>query len=209
MSDSTSLLLFMTAALALNVTPGPDMMYIVARSSAEGTRAGVVSALGIAAGSLVHLAAIVLGLASLLEAVPVAYDVVRYIGAAYLIFLGVRAILERQAAGAEAKVERAKLGRVFRQGAVTNILNPKVALFFAAFLPQFANPEQGSVAVQLIILGLLFNLSGTTVNLIVAYAAGRAGQSVRDRLGPAGLIRKFSGAVFILLGLRIALQRRG
>ena len=209
MVDSTSLLLFLTAGLALNLTPGPDLLYVIARSSAEGTRAGVVSALGIAVGSLVHLSAVVLGLASLLEAVPLAYDVVRYTGAAYLIYLGARALLAPAEAEGSPTIQRASLGRVFRQGVVTNVLNPKVALFFAAFLPQFASPENGSVVAQLVTLGLLFNVSGTTVNLLVAYAAGRAGERVRSRLGPAAVWRRVTGTVFLLLGLRLALQRRG
>ena len=137
MPETESLLIFLGATLALNVTPGPDMLYVIARSTAEGTRAGVVSAFGIAAGTLVHLAAVALGLAALLEAVPLAYEVVRYAGAAFLIYLGVRALLSREAPTAGPVVARDSLGRIFRQGVVTNVLNPKVALFFAAFpLPQ-------------------------------------------------------------------------
>ena len=209
MPETESLLIFLGATLALNVTPGPDMLYVIARSTAEGTRAGVVSAFGIAAGTLVHLAAVALGLAALLEAVPLAYEVVRYAGAAFLLYLGVRALLSREAPTAGPVVARDSLGRIFRQGVVTNVLNPKVALFFAAFLPQFASPEHGSVLLQLVVLGLMFDLSGTTVNLLVAWGAGSAGDRVRTRLGPATAWRRFTGLVFIGLGLRLALQRRG
>lgn len=208
MPDAASLLLFLGATLALNITPGPDMLYIIARSSGEGTRAGVVSTFGIAAGALVHLAAVVLGLATLLETVPLAYELIRYAGAAYLIYLGLRALLSRGEHLRDAVVEHASLGRIFRQGIVTNVLNPKVALFFAAFLPQFASPDRGNVVVQLVVLGLLFNCSGTMVNLLVAYTAGHAGARVRRHLGPAGLWQKLTGAVFIGLGLRLALHRR-
>src|SRR5687768_7435106 len=114
MFETPSLLLFLGATLALNVTPGPDMLYVIARSGGEGTRAGIVSALGIAAGTLVHLAAIVLGMASLLEAVPVAYEVVRYAGSAYLVYLGVKLLLSRARAASGPMVERASLGRIFR-----------------------------------------------------------------------------------------------
>lgn len=169
----------------------------------------MVSSFGIAAGTLAHLVAVVLGLAALLYAVPLAYAVVRYAGAAYLIYLGVRALLSRAGSGAGVVVERASLRTVFCQGVVTNVLNPKVALFFAAFLPQFASPARGSVLVQLVVLGLLFNLSGTTVHLLVALAAGRAGAGVRRHLGPTGLWQRLTGLVFIGLGLRLALQRRG
>jgi threonine/homoserine/homoserine lactone efflux protein len=204
--EASSLLLFLAATLALNVTPGPDMLYVVARGSGEGTRAGVVSAFGIATGTLVHLAAVALGLASLLAAVPLAYDAVRYAGAAYLIYLGLKALLTRGATTAS-RLSRTTLGQIYRQGVVTNVLNPKVALFFAAFLPQFADPARGPVLGQLVLLGLLFNLSGTTVNLIVAVAAGRAGEHLRERLGPAGPMRRITGVIFLGLGLRLALQR--
>lgn len=209
MPDIQNLLLFMGATLALNLTPGPDMLYVIARSSGEGTRAGVVSSFGIAAGSLVHLAAVTLGVATLLQTVPLAFEVVRYAGAAYLVYLGMRALLRRGGDAGGAVVERASLGRIFRQGVVTNVLNPKVALFFAAFLPQFATPARGSVVVQLVFLGLLFNVSGTTVNLLVAYAAGRAGDRFRRRLGPTSVWQRLTGVVFIGLGVRLALQRRG
>lgn len=130
----------MAAALALNLTPGPDMLYVIARSTAERRRAGVISALGIGVGTLVHITALTLGLSALLAAVPVAYDVVRYAGAAYLIYLGVRAIVRPPALGGDVAIERASLWAVFRQGVITNVLNPKVALFFLAFLPQFVDP---------------------------------------------------------------------
>lgn len=206
MPELSSLLLFLGATFALNVTPGPDMLYVLARASGEGVRAGVVSTLGISTGTLVHLVAVALGLASLLAAVPLAYDVVRYAGAAYLIYLGLRALLTRGPASAT-RLPRARLGQIYRQGVVTNVLNPKVALFFAAFLPQFADPARGPVLGQLVLLGLLFNISGTTVLLAVAVAAGRAGAHLRERLGPAGTMRRVTGAIFLLLGLRLAFQR--
>lgn len=208
MPDTTSLLLFLAAGLALNFTPGPDMLYVMTRSSAEGTRAGVVSAFGISVGSLVHLAAVVLGLASLLEAVPIAYDVVRYAGAAYLIYLGVRTLIGTRSTSLTTAGPRASLGRIFRQGVVTNILNPKVALFFAAFLPQFARPENGPVVAQLVVLGLLFNCTGTLVNLLVAYASGRAGTHMRERLASSRILPRVTASIFIALGLRLALQSR-
>jgi len=212
MHDSTNLLVFMGATLALNLTPGPDMLYVIARSAGEGRAAGVVSALGIAAGCMVHTLAIALGLSSLLVAVPVAYDVVRYAGAAYLIYLGVRALL-RPSTQAGAPPAPAPLDAVFRQGVVTNVLNPKVALFFLAFLPQFVDPARGGVAWQLLALGVLFNTSGTLVNLGVALAASGAVRWGRSRAGEQGErwrrhAQRFTGAVFVGLGLRLALLER-
>ncbi len=209
MTDSANLLLFLGATLALNLTPGPDMLYVLARSAAEGRRAGVASALGIAGGTVFHTLAVVLGLSSLLLAVPYAYDAVRLGGAAYLVYLGLRALLRPAAPGAGPRVERASLGAIFRQGVVTNVLNPKVALFFLAFLPQFVDPARGSVPAQLLLLGVLFNVSGTLVNLTVALAASGAGQWGRARLGSSALLQRLTGLVFVGLGVRIALQRRG
>ena len=208
MTDSANLLLFLGATLALNLTPGPDMLYVIARSASEGRRAGVASALGIAGGTVFHTLAVVLGLSSLLLAVPFAYDAVRLGGAAYLVYLGLRALLRPSPSGAGPRVERASLWAIFRQGVVTNVLNPKVALFFLAFLPQFVDPARGSVPAQLLLLGVLFNVSGTLVNLAVALAASGAGQWGRSRLGSSALLQRLTGVVFVGLGVRLALQQR-
>jgi len=208
MPTLSTLLVFVTASLALNVTPGPDMLYVIARSTAEGRRAGIVSSLGIAAGALVHMTLAAAGLSSLLLAVPVAYDAVRYLGAAYLVYLGVRTLLARATSVDAPPVARASLAAVFRQGMVTNLLNPKVALFFLAFLPQFVSAGRGSVAAQLVFLGLLFNLLGTAVNVLVALLASGAGEWGRARVGTSGWVRRLPGVVFVGLGLRLALMRR-
>jgi threonine/homoserine/homoserine lactone efflux protein len=205
--DLRTILLFMGAGLALNVTPGPDMLYVAARSTAEGRRAGIVSALGIGAGTLVHIAALALGLSALLAAVPVVYDVVRWAGAAYLVWLGARALLRPAAALGETAVAPAPLGAVFRQGVVTNVLNPKVALFFLAFLPQFVDPARGDPVAQIVALGLLFDVQGTLVNVIVALAASRAGAALRRGRG-ARVLQRVTGGVFLLLGARLALAGR-
>lgn len=205
----STLLVFLAATLTLNVTPGPDMLYVIARSVGEGRKAGIVSALGIAAGCLVHMVAIAAGLSGLLMAVPFAFEVVKYAGAAYLIYLGLKALLSRNAAALEAPtVARARLGAIFRQGVVTNVLNPKVALFFLAFLPQFVDPARGPVAPQLVLLGLLFNVSGTLVNVGVAWAASGAGHWTKRRLGGSPWFQRATGAVFVGLGLRLALLER-
>jgi len=192
--------LFVTTMLLINVTPGPDMLYVIARSAGQGRTAGIVSALGIGAGCFFHIFAVALGLAEFLRAVPVAYQALRYLGAGYLVYLGARILLSRPRADAPAAVQPASLRQIFIQGAINNILNPKVAMFFLAFLPQFIDPR-GSPFRQTVSLGLLFDASGTTVNLIVAIAAGAAGS-----LLPA----KFcyvTGAVFVALGLRLGFQK--
>ena len=197
----------MAAGLALNVTPGPDMLYVAARSTSEGRAAGIVSSFGIAAGTLFHISAVALGLAALLTAVPIAYSVVRIGGAIYLMYLGVRAFA-RHAPLATREVARASLTTIFRQGAITNILNPKVALFFLAFLPQFVDPARGSAAAQIVVLGLIFDTSGTIVNTVVALGASRAAESMRANSKSVDVLHKITGVIFIGLGLRIALASR-
>ena len=207
MFDVHTLALFMTATLALNLTPGPDMMYVIARSAGEGRKAGIVSALGIAGGTVFHTAAVALGLVSLLAAVPLAFALVKYAGAAYLVYLGIRAVTVSGTI-VEPSVERARLGAIFRQGVITNVLNPKVALFFLAFLPQFVDASAGPVALQIVVLGLLFNTSGTIVNIVVALMASRAGQWSRRRLRTPAVMRWLTGGIFIGLGIRLAFIER-
>jgi threonine/homoserine/homoserine lactone efflux protein len=206
--DTNTLLLFMTAALALNVTPGPDMLYVVARSVGEGRAAGIISSFGIAAGAIVHTLAVALGLAGLLRAVPLAFEIVKWVGAGYLIWLGVRALRTRAGPADHVAVTPASKRTVFAQGMLTNLLNPKVALFFLAFLPQFVDPERGPVALQIISLGLLFNVSGTLVNCLVAVLASGAGAWSRQRFGESALLRRVTGVLFIGLGVRLALLER-
>lgn len=202
-----SLLLFLAAGLALNVTPGPDMLYVATRGAGEGRRAGIASALGIGAGTLVHIALVALGLVAVLHAVPMAYVTIMLAGAAYLVYLGVRAFRAQPATAATA-LAPASLGSVFRQGMITNVLNPKVALFFLAFLPQFVDPARGGTAGQVVVLGLLFDLTGTTVNLAVALASSRAAARLRAPSAGALALQRVTGCVFIALGARLAYTAR-
>jgi threonine/homoserine/homoserine lactone efflux protein len=197
----------MAAGLALNVTPGPDMLYVAARSTSEGRAAGIISSLGIATGTLFHITAVALGLSALLAAVPIAYTAVRIAGAIYLVYLGVRALTSNSSNGSRAVV-RAPLATIFRQGMVTNMLNPKVALFFLAFLPQFVDPARGSPAVQIVVLGLIFDTSGTLVNSAVALGASGAADRMRVNSRVGEILHKFSGLIFVGLGVRIAFATR-
>lgn len=208
MPDAHSLLLFILAGLALNITPGPDMLYIVARSSTEGRGAGIISALGVGAGTLVHIAALTLGLAAVLRSVPLAYDTVRLAGAGYLIYLGIRALLHSPMS-VPVTIERASLWAIFRQGVLTNVLNPKVALFFLAFLPQFVDPSRGAPAVQMAVLGLIFDLNGTLVNIGVAVGAHSvASLFLGEQSRNARIMGRATGVLFIGLGARVALMRK-
>jgi len=207
MPDTTAFAVFLAAALALNLTPGPDMLYVIANSVAHGRRGGVVSALGIGAGTIVHTVAAALGLSALLMSSALAFSVVRYLGAIYLLYLGARAIAGRKVSGVSGDVQQADLGKAFRQGVITNVLNPKVALFFLAFIPQFVNQTRGSVVWQFLLLGTIFNCSGTIVNTIVAWVTGYAGDLAgrHPRLSQAQ--RYVTGTILVALGARMALIR--
>ena len=199
-----SLALFVAAGLALNLTPGPDMLYVAARGAGEGRSAGIVSALGIGVGTLVHIALVAAGLAAVLAAVPVAYLAIRLGGAGYLIYLGVRALLSKPTVET-GTLTPASLGAIFRQGVITNVLNPKVALFFLAFLPQFVDASRGNPVLQVVGLGLLFDTTGTLVNLAVAIGSSRAAARLR---APSVWLQRVTGGIFVALGVRLALASR-
>jgi threonine/homoserine/homoserine lactone efflux protein len=175
MADPHTLLLFALAALAVNLAPGPDMLYVLARSAAQGPRPGIAAAAGVFGGCCVHMAAAALGFAALLAAFPWSLLVMKYAGCAYLCYLGAKALLSAARTAELQPLEPVPLSRAFAQGALTNVLNPKVALFFLAFLPQFASAEASlPVWLQMLLLGLWFNLGGLVVNVAVA---GRRGPS--------------------------------
>jgi RhtB (resistance to homoserine/threonine) family protein len=201
--------LFVTTGILLNLTPGPDTLYIIGRSLAHGRRAGVASALGISVGSVFHTGAAALGLSAFLATSAWAFTFVKLAGAAYLIFLGVRALIERQSELAmPAHFKRSGVGAVFRQGILTNILNPKVALFFLAFLPQFIDAGAPSKTLAFILLGLTFVLTGTTWCLMLAWFASAFSARLRESPSVAAWLNRAVGSLFIFLGLRLAFAAR-
>ena len=203
-----SLWLFVLSGVLLNITPGPDIAYIVGRSVQIGWRGGVAAALGISAGCLVHVFAAAIGLSALLAASSVAFTAIKWIGAAYLIYTGVRMLLAQapsQAADTVA-VPRAKtLRQVFWQGVLTNALNPKVALFFLAFLPQFVDAEAPGKALAFIVLGLIFIGTGTVWNLGMAAFAAKAAGRMRQSGRALVWLNRALGAMFVGLGVRVAM----
>jgi threonine/homoserine/homoserine lactone efflux protein len=204
-----SLGVFLAASLVLLITPGPAVLYIVARSLAQGRRAGLVSVLGVAAGTLVHVAAAALGLSALLASSALAYGVVKYAGAAYLVFLGLRKLLAPEGPLELDVAERRSLLRLFSEGIVVNVLNPKTALFFLAFLPQFVDVSRGGVASQVLVLGIVFAVLGVMSDGTWALAAGSVGAWARGNPGFLRAERYLSGSVFIGLGLSAALAGNG
>ena len=202
------LALFLAAALALNVSPGPDMLYVISRSLEQGRRAGIVSALGIGVGTLAYTIVTALGLSALLLSMPILFNAIRYAGALYLAYLGFRMLFAKVVktpGTAEGKPVHMPLRNVFRQGITTNLLNPKVALFFLAFLPQFVDQSKGQVALQLVVLGLLFDTSGTSVNVLVATLAGRVGDSLKKRSLFSRIQRILPALILIALAILVAL----
>jgi threonine/homoserine/homoserine lactone efflux protein len=206
--DTSTLVLFAAAALALIVVPGPAVLYIVAQSIDRGRVAGLVSALGVAGGGLVHVTAAAIGLSSLLVSSATAFAVVKYAGAAYLIGLGLHTLFVRSEAPVAAAPQERRLRRVFWQGAVVNVLNPKTALFFFAFLPQFVDPDKGSAAVQIGVLGLLFVVLAVVSDSVWALAAGTASERLRRSRRFLALRRYVSGSVFVGLGALTATARK-
>jgi threonine/homoserine/homoserine lactone efflux protein len=202
--DSGALAVFVVSALVLLVIPGPAVLYIVAQSVSRGRLAGVVSMLGIQVGGLVHVAAAAAGLSALLMRSALAFDVVKYAGAAYLVFLGARRLLGRDAEEAPGVRSERSLWRLFGQGIVVNVLNPKTALFFFSFLPQFVDVQRGSVALQIASLGLVFILLAMLSDGVYALAAGSAAGWLRGRSGFVRSERYATGSVLLGLGLLAA-----
>ena len=206
--ETTRLGLFLAAVVVLLLTPGPAVFYIVTRSFHQGRRAGVVSAAGIAVGTLVHVAAAALGVSALLAASAAAFATLKYLGAAYLVYLGIRRLREPDSEAARRETPRDGPSRIFQQGIVVNILNPKTALFVLAFLPQFVDPRR-PVAPQILALGLLFAAMGLVSDSAWALAAGSAARWLRASPGAERARRYVSGGAYIGLGLAAAFVGNG
>lgn len=199
--------LFIVSGLLLNVVPGPDTAYIVGRSVQMGWRGGVAAALGISTGCLTHVVAAAIGLSALLVASATAFTAVKWLGAAYLCYVGLTMLLSRQAKSSEPAPRDsrdASTSRVFWQGALTNVLNPKVAMFFLAFLPQFVDIDAPHKPLAFLTLGLIFIFNGTLCCMAVAVVAARAATGVRSSHGAIAWINRSLGALFVYLGVRIA-----
>ena len=208
MPDLATLLVFAAAALALIVVPGPAVLYIVSQSIDRGRLAGFVSALGIAVGAMVHVAAATIGLSSILVSSATAFNVVKYAGAAYLVGMGLWTIFRRRDEAEVSAPSERRLRRRFGQGVIVNVLNPKTALFFFAFLPQFVDPDAGAAAVQIAVLGLVFVVIAVVSDSIWALAAGTASERLRGNRRFLSVQRYVSGSVFVGLGALTAAAKR-
>jgi threonine/homoserine/homoserine lactone efflux protein len=200
--------LFIVSGLLLNITPGQDTLYIVGRSVSQGRRAGVLSVLGISTGCLVHTLAAAFGLSALLAASSQAFMVVKFIGAAYLVYLGFQMILSRASAPKQLTTGQPARGwMIYRQGILTNVLNPKVALFFLAFLPQFIELHSNTKVMAFLILGLTFIFNGTIWCMLVVWFSSVFSQRLRQGRSMEAWLKRAAGALFVGLGLKIALEK--
>ncbi len=208
--SAQTLLVFVPAALALNLTPGNDMLFCLGQGMRSGPRAGIAASLGIATGVFLHSCAAAVGLAALLAAYPAAFEVLRWAGVAYLVYLAVQAL--RGSGGvlaAPAAPVRASVGKAWRAAVLVSLLNPKVAVFVLAFLPQFVDPSRGSAFAQFMVLGLILNIGGTVINALVGAFAGGIGRWLGRRPSFARLAEKLTGLLLLGIAARIALERRG
>lgn len=205
--------LFVLAGLLLNITPGPDMAYVMGRSARHGWPAGAVAALGIGAGCIVHVIAGAIGVTALLAASAVAFTALKIAGAAYLIWIGLSLLLAKANDGADApamapKTDAASPGAIFVEAFLINVFNPKVALFFLAFLPQFIAPDAPSKALAFVVLGCIFNCTGTAWNLLVAWGTARTARMFSAGSGVRRWLDRAMGALFVGLGVKLALLQR-
>ena len=205
MIDPTSLIFFIIASLALLVIPGPAVFYIIARTLEQGRVAGLVSTLGITFASVVHVIFAALGLSALILKSALIFNIIKYLGAIYLIYLGIKTLCGSNQPVAKINVKPAPLSTLFWQGFIVNILNPKTAIFFLAFLPQFVNPDNGSVPMQFLFLGMVFVTLAVASDSLYALAAGSAKQLLSRNHRVAKIQTTFSGLIYLGLGISTAL----
>lgn len=201
---------FLIAGLILNLTPGADTIYILGRSVAQGKKAGILSALGISTGAIFHIIFATLGLSIILAKSATAFEIVKYLGAVYLIFLGIKTILKKEDGKFELSNESEIVNyrKIYLSGVLTNILNPKVALFFLAFLPQFIAPNYVQSSLPFLILGVTFLLTGTIWCLVLALFASKLSDRIRKNYKIKMWLDKITGGIFVTLGIKLALMKK-
>ena len=197
--------LFLVASALLTIAPGPDIVYVLARGVSQGPKAGIAAALGFATGCIFHTVLAAAGIAALIRSSDAAFNAVRYAGAAYLVWIGVQALRHRAAFSIEGAGQARALATIYRQSVVGNILNPKVTLFFLAFLPQFVDTQAGGIGLQMALLGVTFMLQTVVIFGAVAIFSGWLGSWIRRKPALGTRLNAFAGLTFIALGIRVAL----
>ncbi len=206
--DTAQLLIFITAGLALNITPGVDMMYCLGQGLRSGPKAGIAASFGIATGGLIHTLLAAFGLAALLAAYPLAFEFVRWVGVAYLVYLAIQSFRLPFSARADEAHRQNGAYLAWRDGVVVNLFNPKVAIFILAFIPQFIDASKGSEIWQFIALGIIFNFTGTLVNALVGGFSGSIGAVLKANRKLANVFQWVSGTIFFGLALKLAIERK-
>lgn len=202
---------FLIAAILLNITPGADTIYILSRSISQGKKAGILSAFGISTGALVHCIIAAFGLSVIIAQSANAFITIKYLGATYLIFLGVKALITKSKNEFELEqvhIKKVSNRKIYISGILTNILNPKVALFFLAFLPQFIDPNYATNSLSFIILGLAFITTGTIWCLLLALFSAKVSDSIRNNYSIKRWLNRTTGVIFIALGIKLALSEK-
>ncbi|WP_103068112.1 LysE family translocator [Aquimarina sediminis] len=202
---------FIIAGILLNLTPGADTMYILGRSISQGKKTGIISVLGISSGALLHCIFAVMGLSILLAKSATAFNAIKYIGAAYLIFLGIKSLTTKSTLGniiLQKNKTTQNYKKIYLSGVLTNLLNPKIALFFLAFLPQFISPEHATNAIPFLILGLTFVTTGTIWCLTLAVFSAKLASTIKQNRKVNSWLNKTTGVLFIVLGIQLALNKK-
>lgn len=207
MDDFTYWMLFLGAALALNISPGPDLIYVISRTIAQGTKVGLASAAGLWTGAFIHVIAVAFGLSTILMTSAKTFTAIKYVGAAYLAYLGVQALRSKglNFAPPSSKEPNVTIAQAYRQGILVDVLNPKVAIFFMAFLPQFIRPDHGNPTIQLVGLGALVVLVAIPVESFFVVAASRTTCFFRQHPGTSVCLDRILGSILVTLGIRLAL----
>jgi threonine/homoserine/homoserine lactone efflux protein len=208
MIDLATLTAYVLIVLGFVFIPGPATLLTVARATASGSRVGIATGAGIAVGDLVHTITAIIGISAVIAASATLFSAIKYLGAAYLLYLGIRALIEKAPVELASGVPAISAGAAFRQGLLTEVLNPKTALFFLAFLPQFVRPENGAVSLQMAILGGIFIVLGLVSTVAFALGAGRLGQFLRRHPAVLKWQGKVVGGIYCALGIRLAMQQR-
>lgn len=208
MIEPSKFALFIGVSWALILSPGPDMLYVITRGMAHGRRAGVLSAIGVVCGILVHTSAAAFGLTLILRTSALAFLIVKFVGAAYLLYLGIKAWRDKSTFTLQTADPIAKSSTLFWQGVLSNVLNPKIAIFFLAFLPQFVDRASSHITLQMVILGLMFAGFGLCFLLVVGYSSGTIGKWLTYRPQYAQFFQRLAGGILIGLGIRLALTEK-
>ncbi len=207
MFTSQNIYLFFIASLLLNLTPGNDMIYVISRSISQGIKAGIISTLGIFIGCFIHMLAAIFGLSLIIAQSAFLFDVIKFLGVAYLIYLGIKTFISNPKMNTTESVTINKI-KLFKQGIITNVLKPKVAIFFLSFLPQFVDPSSSLYKLQLFTLGIWFALQGTLILILVAIFTGKTGNFLNRNVSFWKWQQKITGLIFIGLGIKIALTSK-